>query len=216
MTVEVRQKGSEKRFISKHRVQVKDHPESEESQFTSDKKQASRPADNTVSQYTYEWFVSFEGKHPSQIVVAESFMEAIDTASRRTSSYISEEPVAVRVKNIEEEDKMTSDQKEKRDEYVKGMKKKEDEFKERYGKDYKAVMYATATKNAMKESLDENFKEGELELRDGSKVKLSSAEARQLNSLFVSLNDNNQEKMDKEVMSNKKGFNRVLKFASEF
>ena len=43
----------------------------------------------------------------------------------------------------------------KREKYVKGMKKVEEDFKERYGKRGKDVMYATATKMAKKESVDE-------------------------------------------------------------
>ena len=40
---------------------------------------------------------------------------------------------------------------EKKEEIVKGMKKGLAGFKERYGKDAKSVMYATATKQAMKD-----------------------------------------------------------------
>jgi hypothetical protein len=43
----------------------------------------------------------------------------------------------------------------KREKYVKGMKKVEPDFKERYGKRGKDVMYATATKMAKKESVEE-------------------------------------------------------------
>ena len=49
------------------------------------------------------------------------------------------------------EAEMTDAQMKKREEIVKELKKKEDEFKERYGDRYKEVMYATATKMAMKE-----------------------------------------------------------------
>ena len=44
---------------------------------------------------------------------------------------------------------------EKREKYVKGMKKKSGEFEKRYGKKGKEVMYATATKMAKKESIEE-------------------------------------------------------------
>ena len=49
------------------------------------------------------------------------------------------------------EAEMTDAQMKKREEIVKELKKKEDEFKERYGDKYKDVMYATATKMAMKD-----------------------------------------------------------------
>ena len=48
------------------------------------------------------------------------------------------------------EAKMTPTQKEKKEKYVKGMKKDKGGFTKRYGKDGKSVMYATATKMAMK------------------------------------------------------------------
>jgi hypothetical protein len=52
----------------------------------------------------------------------------------------------------------------KREKIVKGMKKDKAGFKKRYGKDAEAVMYATATKNAMKD--DEQMEEG---LKDWAK-----------------------------------------------
>ena len=48
------------------------------------------------------------------------------------------------------ERKMTSSEKDKKEKYVKGMKKDKGGFTKRYGKDGKSVMYATATKMAMK------------------------------------------------------------------
>lgn len=52
---------------------------------------------------------------------------------------------------------MTDEQKAKREQIVLAMKKKTAEFKERYGKDWKSVMYATATKEAMNEAEDEVY-----------------------------------------------------------
>lgn len=46
------------------------------------------------------------------------------------------------------EAEMTDELERKREEYVKALKKREDEFKERYGDRWKSVMYATATKMA--------------------------------------------------------------------
>jgi hypothetical protein len=51
------------------------------------------------------------------------------------------------------EKKMTSAQKTKREKIVKSMKKGLKGMKERYGKRAKEVMYATATKQAMKEEV---------------------------------------------------------------
>ena len=55
------------------------------------------------------------------------------------------------VKKSVKEEKMTSAEKEKRENIVKAMKNKTASFKERYGDRCKDVMYATATKNAMEE-----------------------------------------------------------------
>ena len=54
------------------------------------------------------------------------------------------------------EKKMTSAQKTKREQIVKGMKKGLKGMKQRYGKRAKEVMYATATKQAMKEEVKFN------------------------------------------------------------
>jgi hypothetical protein len=54
-----------------------------------------------------------------------------------------------------EERKLTPGEEEKREKYVKGMKKKSGEFEKRYGDKGKNVMYATATKMAKKESIEE-------------------------------------------------------------
>mgnify|MGYP003336011102 CR=1 FL=1 len=50
------------------------------------------------------------------------------------------------------EDEMTDAQMKRREEIVKSMKDKEDDFKDRYGDRWKEVMYATATKQAMSEA----------------------------------------------------------------
>ena len=45
---------------------------------------------------------------------------------------------------------LTKGEENKKEKYVKGMKKNKSDFKDRYGDDAEAVMYATATKNAKK------------------------------------------------------------------
>lgn len=52
----------------------------------------------------------------------------------------------------------------KREDYVKGMKKSLGDFKARYGKDAKAVMYATATKMAKEEYEDDDLDVSLLEM----------------------------------------------------
>lgn len=60
-----------------------------------------------------------------------------------------------RVAQLEEmlaERSLTKGEEKEKERIVKGMKKNKSDFKDRYGKDAEAVMYATATKNAKKES----------------------------------------------------------------
>lgn len=54
-----------------------------------------------------------------------------------------------------DEEQMTPKQKNKREEIVMSMKDKEDDFKKKYGKNWKNVMYATATKMAMAEEAEQ-------------------------------------------------------------
>ena len=49
---------------------------------------------------------------------------------------------------------LTKGEEKDKEKYVKGMKKNKSDFKDRYGKDAEAVMYATATKMAKKESIE--------------------------------------------------------------
>jgi len=49
---------------------------------------------------------------------------------------------------------LTKGEEKEKERLVKGMKKNKSDFKDRYGDDAEAVMYATATKNAKKESVD--------------------------------------------------------------
>ena len=53
---------------------------------------------------------------------------------------------------------LTKGEEKKKEKYVKGMKKAKGDFKDRYGKDAEAVMYATATKMAKGESVEEGVK----------------------------------------------------------
>jgi hypothetical protein len=59
----------------------------------------------------------------------------------------------------EEEKEMSDSQMDKREKIVMSMKDKESSFKHRYGKNWKSVMYATATKQAMKEDASDVYEE---------------------------------------------------------
>jgi hypothetical protein len=66
----------------------------------------------------------------------------------------------VKIDNIQERS-LSEPEMKKKEEIVKGMKKGLQGFKDRYGKDAKSVMYATATKQAMKESAEsEHYEAG--------------------------------------------------------
>lgn len=65
-----------------------------------------------------------------------------------------------------EERKMTSGEMTKREDIVKGMKKKLSDFRARYGNRAKDVMYATATKSAMKEDIAESAIPSDSAIRD--------------------------------------------------
>jgi len=88
----------------------------------------------------------------------------------KPGDYIKLKRLSAKVKNINniDERKMTSSEKDKKEKYVKGMKKVKGDFTKRYGKDGKSVMYATATKMAMKE---ESCGKGEYYCYDDKKCK---------------------------------------------
>jgi hypothetical protein len=67
----------------------------------------------------------------------------------------------IKLLDILSEKKMTAGEKKEKEKLVKGMKKSKGDFKKRYGKDAKSVMYATATKRAMSEDLDVGHQDDE-------------------------------------------------------
>jgi hypothetical protein len=70
------------------------------------------------------------------------------------------------------ESEMTPEQEKKREEIVMSLKKKMSEFKDRYGDKAKDVMYATATKMAMKEGMySKKMKDGMHRMPDGTMMK---------------------------------------------
>jgi hypothetical protein len=63
---------------------------------------------------------------------------------------------------------LTKGEEKEKERIVKGMKKNKSDFKDRYGKDAEAVMYATATKNAKK---NESIKDQLLKMLEEKKQK---------------------------------------------
>ena len=133
------------------------------------------------------------------------------------------------------EAEMTDAQKEKREVIVKELKKKMDEFKDRYGDKATDVMYATATKMAMKDESEEDedeleegyYKEGvlkdlemivkkksalDVKFSDGKKQKVDLTTASMIVSMIKQLNSTNQKKVLR-MLDNSKTFKDVAKFA---
>ena len=133
------------------------------------------------------------------------------------------------------EAEMTDAQKEKREVIVKELKKKMDEFKDRYGDKATDVMYATATKMAMKDESEEDedeleegyYKEdvlkdlemivkkksvGDVKFSDGKKQKVDLTTASMIVSMVKQLNKQNQKKV-LNMLGNSKTFKDVAKFA---
>lgn len=67
----------------------------------------------------------------------------------------------------------------------------------------------------VKESIDEAYKVGDLKLKDGSSVKLTSEDVKALNNLYKNLNAKNKTTMENRAMQNAKAFKEVLSFARE-
>jgi hypothetical protein len=82
----------------------------------------------------------FDNLDGAQLAALEKYaMELSQPGSQPTSPTLGEK-----------KEKMTKSDEKKREKYVKGMKSSKKDFEKRYGKDAEDVMYATATKMAMK------------------------------------------------------------------
>ena len=138
------------------------------------------------------------------------------------------------------EEELTDAQKEKREVIVKELKKKMSEFKDRYGDKATDVLYATATKMAMKDDeededdLEESYKEGyysegviadlekivktksmgEVKFKDGKKQKIDLFSASAVLNAYKSLNSVNKKKVE-SMLSDKTQFTRFVSFAMQ-
>ena len=108
-------------------------------------------------------------KHIDEILAKETTLDDVDTKpgmmrilAKRVNE-VEKEIAKEQRKNTDEAHggqhstsgrSMTKGEMNKREKIVKGMKKNKAGFKKRYGKDAEAVMYATATKQAMKDDVD--------------------------------------------------------------
>jgi hypothetical protein len=130
------------------------------------------------------------------------------------------------------ESEMTPEQEKKREEIVMSLKKKMSEFKDRYGDKAKDVMYATATKMAMKEGMySKKMKEGisesviddmkdivasksikDVKFSDGKKRKVDMTTASKIVSMHKQLNKENQAKVERMLNDSNK-FMQIVQFA---
>jgi hypothetical protein len=93
-----------------------------------------------------------QGKDKAE--VAKASVQAVKSEQTHTKIEVIDmsDPYNIQKREIDlEERQMTDDEMEKKEDIVKGMKKSMKGFKERYGERAKEVMYATATKQAMKD-----------------------------------------------------------------
>ena len=156
----------------------------------------------------------------------------------RTSSYLSakdQEDVYEAVEFTEEE--MTDAQKEKKEKIVKELKKKMSEFKDRYGDKATDVMYATATKMAMKddeEEVEESYKEGyykegviadlekivktksagDVKFKNGKKQKIDLFSASAVVNAYKQLNTANKKKVE-GMLADQGKFKQFVSFAMQ-
>jgi hypothetical protein len=121
------------------------------------------------------------------------------------------------------ESEMTPEQEKKREEIVMSLKKKMSEFKDRYGDKAKDVMYATATKMAMKEGISESVIDDmkdivasksikDVKFSDGKKRKVDMTTASKIVSMHKQLNKENQAKVERMLNDSNK-FMQIVQFA---
>lgn len=63
--------------------------------------------------------------------------------------------------------------------------------------------------------IDENFKKGNLKLKNGTIVRLDRSDAEALNKMFKTMDSRNKKQMEKELMTDQDSFESILKFAKE-
>lgn len=128
----------EKRFKAKHVVQKIDHPVADENQFTSKNTKKDK---SKISGY----------KNGDDEIVYEATMMTCEDCGEE---YDSEGECDCEDDDEEEDDDLdeatlTDTEKKRKEHIVTGMKKSEADLKSRYGDNWKSVMYAKATKNAL-------------------------------------------------------------------
>ena len=221
-------------FKAKHEIEMIDHPESEEHQHTSEKRGRKRLADYTKGQD----MSVYEAKHDHDDDVEENAFVAKAAAAKKAGKdkfKLGDKKFPVTIKK-DTADKIV-EAKASRDFRMFAM------AAERVGKDLvqlandinrlDGITKQDVTKafdeiktkfnklgvdsRRLSESVDlaENFKQGSLTLKDGSKVIVSKQNADLLNQMFKDLNATNRREMMKVAMEDKAGFEEILGFARE-
>lgn len=126
----------------------------------------------------------------------------------------------------EEDGKMSEAQMKKREEIVKSMKKKQADFKEKYGDRWKEVMYATANKMAMKEEAElhedvaadlkkivSKKQAADVKFADGDTLKVDMQTANALLKVHDALNSANKKKFADAINKNENMFMKMVDFA---
>jgi hypothetical protein len=121
-------------------------------------------------------------------------------------------------KESEEVNEMSTAEMKKREDIVKGMKKNLSSFKERYGKDAESVMYATATKQAMKEEVEDQKYESILEAVQAHKEEqeLIEAYATILESIYEGLETEEEKQHFAEMLDSDDAFDDLVEVVEGF
>lgn len=127
--------GDEKRFKDKHVVAVTDYPGNNDDKDVQNMTKKSPAKKKRLADMDQD---EAEKVYEEKMMKCEDCGEEYDADEGKHECDMDEEA-------------MSDSEVKKREEIVKGMKDKEADFKKRYGDRWKAVMYATATKNAMDE-----------------------------------------------------------------
>lgn len=159
-------------------------------------------------------------EHP--VATETQFVSDKKKDASKKASYKTGEDEAV----YEEEDKMSEAQMKKREEIVKSMKKKQADFKDKYGDRWKEVMYATATKMAMKEEVEivedviadlknivKKKSMQEVTFADGDKLKVDLTTASAITQVYEKLNSANKKKFAEAINKNENMFMKMVDFA---
>lgn len=116
-------------------------------------------------------------------------------------------------KQSAEVNEMSKAEMDKREEIVKSMKKNFSDFKKRYGEDAKSVMYATATKQAMKEEQFDDILEAvraHQQIVENEEQQLIDAYATILESIFETLETEEEKTHFNQILESDDAFDELM------